>query len=105
MLDHLSFLKEWREREDNNIEFLCLQFVVQENNFRQMEDFVRFGETYGADAVEFQRLANWGTFSDEEFARRNVMGTGHELHDEAVECLRSVMDKKWKIKIVQNMLL
>lgn len=77
---------------------------MQENNFRQMEDFVRFGEYYGADTVEFQRLQNWGTFSDEEFAWRNVLNPNHELHKEAILCLRNVMNKKWKVKIIQNIL-
>lgn len=104
LLENLSFLREWRKREDNNIEFLCLHFVVQENNFRQVEDFARFGEEYGADTVEFQRLGNWGTFSDEEFAWRNVLNPNHELHEEAVTCLRNVMEKEWKVKIVQNIL-
>ncbi len=98
------FIKEWRKRADNNIEFLCLNFVIQENNFDQIEDFVKMGEQYGADVVEFQRLQNWGTFSDEEYKQRNVLDVNHILYEEAIQKLKVVNAKKWKVEIVQNIL-
>lgn len=101
---NLSFIRKWRKRPDSKIESLCLHFVVQENNFRQIEDFVSFGEKYGADTIEFQRLTNWGTFSEEEFLRRNVMDPGHELYGEACSKIRAVMSKEWKLQIIQNIL-
>ena len=101
---NLSFIREWRKRADNNIEFLCLNFVVQENNFRQIEDFVKFGEEYGADVVEFQKLGNWGTFSDKEFRKRNIVDPHNDLYREACKRLKEVMAQDWNVKIVQNIL-
>ena len=104
LCSNLAFIREWRKRADNKIEFLCLHFVIQENNYRQVEDFVKFAEEYGADAVEFQRLGNWGTFSDEEFVKKNVWDVHHEACAEACRRLKEVMAKEWKVKIVQNIL-
>lgn len=104
LCSNLAFIREWRKRADNNIEFLGLHFVIQENNYKQIEDFVRFGEEYGADVIEFQRLGNWGTFSDEEFRQRNVWDIHHKFHEEARQRLQNVMAKEWKVKIVQNIL-
>lgn len=104
LCSNLAFIREWRKRADNKIEFLCLNFVVQENNYKQIEDFVRFGEEYGADVVEFQRLGNWGTFSDEEFMQRNVLNIHHKFYGEACRRLQNVMANEWKVKIVQNIL-
>lgn len=104
LCSNLAFIREWRKRADNKIEFLCLHFVIQENNFREIEEFVKFGEEYGADVVEFQRLGNWGTFSDEEFRCRNVLDINHVLYDEARQKLETAMAKEWKVKIVQNIL-
>lgn len=100
----MEFIREWRKRADNKIEFLCLNFVIQENNFRQVEEFLKFAEEYGADAVEFQKLQNWGTFSDEEFMQRNVLDKTHTLHDDVCRRLKEVMAKEWKVKIIQNIL-
>lgn len=104
LYSNLAFIREWRKRADNKIEFLCLNFVVQENNYKQIEDFVKFGEEYGADVVEFQRLGNWGTFSDEEFMQRNVWNIHHKFYGEACRRLQNVMAKEWKVKIIQNIL-
>lgn len=104
LCENLSFIREWRKRVDNKIEFLCLHFVIQENNFKQIEDFVRFGEEYDADVVEFQKLGNWGTFSDEEFMQRNVLDIKHELYEETRQRLKNVIAREWKVKIVQNIL-
>ena len=101
---NLLFIREWRKRADNKIEFLCLNFVVQENNFKQIEDFVKFGEEYGADVVEFQKLGNWGTFSDKEFKQRNISDPHNDLYEEACKRLKDVMAQEWKVKIVQNIL-
>lgn len=104
LCSNLEFIREWRKRADNKIEFLCLNFVIQENNFRQVEEFLKFAEEYGADAVEFQKLQNWGTFSDEEFMQRNVLDKTHTLHDDVCRRLKEVMAKEWKVKIIQNIL-
>lgn len=104
LCSNLSFIREWRKREDNKIEFLCLHFVIQENNFRQVEDFVKFGEKYNADVIEFQKLGNWGTFSDKEYKLRNVFDPHNDLYGEACQRLKEVMAQEWKVKIVQNIL-
>lgn len=101
---NLAFIRELRKNIDNKIEFVCLNFVIQQNNFRQIEDFMKFAEEYDADAVEFQRLGNWGTFSDEEFKQRNVFDSSHLLYAEACQGLKDVLSKEWKVKIVQNIL-
>lgn len=104
LCSNLSFIREWRKREDNKIEFLCLNYVVQKNNLKQIEDFVKFGEEYGADVVEFQKMGNWGTFSDEEFWKRNTTDPHSTLYWEACKRLKEVMAQEWKVKIVQNIL-
>lgn len=100
----MAFIKEWRKRVNNKIEFWSLHFVVQENNFRQMEEFVKFAEEYDVDVVEFQKLGNWGTFSDEEFRKRNVFDPHNDLYAEACQRLKTVIEQERDVKIVQNIL-
>ena len=45
------------------LEWLRMSFVVQENNFREMPEFVELGRRFFADELIFNQLVNWGTFS------------------------------------------
>ena len=69
------------------IENLTISMVVQENNFREMADFVRLGKRLGVDVVYFSRLVDWGTFEDAELRRRQVHGREHPYHAELIEVL------------------
>lgn len=55
---------------------ITLSFVVQQNNYHEMADFVSLAQGFGF-AVYFSQLVNWGTFSREEFRRRAVYLPGH----------------------------
>lgn len=69
-----------------------------------MGEFVEFAKKYGADVVEFQKLGNWGTFSEQEYLQRNVFNPNHELYKEAMSLLESIIHKENKIQIMQNVL-
>lgn len=60
---------------------LTFSMVVQENNFREMPAFVALGRRFGADAVYFSQLVDWGTFDDEELQRRCVHLRTHRCHN------------------------
>ncbi len=69
-------------REAWGIEHFRLAFVVQKENFREMPAFVRLAREVGANEVQFQRLINWGTFSDADYADKAVCLPDHPLHAE-----------------------
>jgi hypothetical protein len=62
--------------------------VVQENNFLEMPDFVRLGKRFKVDIVFFNQLVNWGTYPDEEYARRAIHLPEHHRHSEFVDLLK-----------------
>lgn len=99
---NLHFLCELKNSPDGKIESICLNMVVQENNFREMDDFVSMAEELGADYIEFQKFGNWGTFSPEEYARRNVADMAHEHHGEFMDTLHNVMKRSGPVKIIEN---
>jgi len=86
LLDNLAFVKELRAR--NEINFFGFNYFVHENNFREMKGFVEFGKSYGADMITFANMQNWGTYSDEDFARIAVHLKGHPCHEEFCEILQ-----------------
>ncbi len=78
LLDNLAFLSMLRSRDE--ITFLRLDFVVQDHNFQEMIDFIELGKKFKVDQVYFQRIINWGTFSKEEFEKRNIFDNQHPKH-------------------------
>lgn len=55
-----------------------LHFVVQKNNYQEMEKIVDLGEKYNADHVWLNKLENWNTFNN--FAEENVIDPTHKGH-------------------------
>ena len=62
-------------------------FVVQENNFAEMAEFLKFSLKHHATTVYFSALANWGTYSPEDYSRRAVHLPTHPRYGELVEVL------------------
>ena len=66
-----------------------LSFVVQQNNYREMPDFVALAHEFGFE-VYFSRLVNWGTFSEQDYTGRAVHRPEHPEHAEFIRILRPV---------------
>jgi MoaA/NifB/PqqE/SkfB family radical SAM enzyme len=86
LLDNLAFLAGLRAAGE--IQTFQLHFVVQANNYREMEEFAELGLRLGCDRVCFKQLVNWGTFPAPEFARRAVQRPEHPEHGRFLEVLR-----------------
>lgn len=76
-------------RRKKELERLSISFVIQKENFREMPDFVRFGQKLGADYIAFRKLNNWGFMSDEEFIPKDVYDERNEEHEAFVEILKN----------------
>jgi molybdenum cofactor biosynthesis enzyme MoaA len=87
LIKNIEFLSGLRLR--NEIPFLRLDFVVQDHNFREMEEFVLLGKKLGVDQVFFQKIANWGTFPEKEYQARAVYLPGHPDEREFSEMMNS----------------
>ena len=85
LLRNLDFIANLRAL--GAIERLFVNFLVQANNFREMPAFARLGVELGCDLIEFQRVENWGTYSDAEYRERAVHETYHPEHEEFLRVL------------------
>ena len=56
-------------RKCNDVAWFSLVFVVQAENYMEMEQFIHFAEDNNVDAIDFIKLDNWGTFTDQEFEK------------------------------------
>jgi len=62
-----------------------LHFVVQKDNYHEMEDIVLLGKKYNADRVWLSRIQNWNSFKN--FEEHNIFSTAHPLHTKYQEQL------------------
>lgn len=69
LVANLEFIGELRKR--GAIRQFVLSFTYQAANFREMPEFVEFGDRFGCDAIMFERLQNL-VFSPEEYAEKAV---------------------------------
>lgn len=86
LLKNLGFISTLRQ--DGPLTFIKISMVVQANNFTEMPDFVRLGRRLKFDQVYFSQLVNWGTFSEEEFARRAIHLPTHPRHSVFIDLLQ-----------------
>ena len=80
LLANLAFLAEAKIP-------LRLNFVVQENNFCEMPDFVKMAIDLGVYHVRFDALSDWGSWSQAELTSRSVHLPTHPRHPELLKVL------------------
>ncbi|WP_448192960.1 radical SAM protein [Azospirillum sp. sgz301742] len=80
-----------QNRQARGIEFIGLDFVVQEDNVNEMLDFVCLGVELGVDSVRFNMIRNWWTFSGSEFADKFVGSKSHPNYTQFLAALAAPM--------------
>lgn len=85
LIKNLEFIS--RIRQKNLIKDLCIDFVVQANNYKEMKPFVEIGKEYKCDYVAFKHIDNWGTYTENEFKQIAVHDPSHPEHNDFLEIL------------------
>jgi MoaA/NifB/PqqE/SkfB family radical SAM enzyme len=75
-------------RRSRKIRRFQINFVVQEDNYREILDFVALGKRLAVDNIWFQRLTNYGAFDERTFVKANVTSARHPEHAALLEILR-----------------
>lgn len=83
---NMEFLGGLRARGE--IKQLKMSFTYQIDNFREMKQFVEFGNRFNVDYVIFERLQNLGAYSWDEFRSKAVHLSEHPLHNEFLDVIR-----------------
>jgi len=72
--DNLQFMSELRQKHD--FEFI-IHFVVQRDNFHEMDKIIDLGVKYKADRVWLNKIEDWGTSND--FHTQNIWSSNSYL--------------------------
>lgn len=85
--DNLRMISELRQQD--KIQYFELRFCVQNDNWREMEDFVHWAEELSADKLWFQVLRGMN-------AAENIHDPNHEHYKEFVEQVKKpIFHQKW----------
>ena len=93
--ENLEYISELKDK--HGFRFI-MHFVVQKNNYHEMEDIVMLGEKHNADRVWFSRIQDWNTWGN--FSEHNIFDVQHPQHND----YRIQLDKLVKLnsKIVEE---
>lgn len=85
---NLRFLADLRQMK--KIRWLSLNYVVQQDNYREMPAFVRLSRDLGAvDRIFFSSVNDWGTWPNEVYLQKCVWKVDHPEFDNFLEVLRA----------------
>lgn len=85
LLQNLDFISGLRK--ERKISRFRINFVVQKNNYKEMEAFVQIGYQFGCDIVMFQKLSNSSNSGMRDFADRAVHESSHPEHGDLLDTL------------------
>lgn len=97
--DNLECMAEMKQR--HGFRFI-LHFVVQKDNYHEMEDIIMLGKEYGADRVWLNKIEDWNV--SDRFNDMNILDTRHPLHEDYKDKLTGIkpylgMEKKPIVEI------
>lgn len=73
---------------------LQINYVVQANNYKEIPIIVEKANELGCN-VNFQQIKNWGTFSEEKFAEKNIFSEKHNENSNFLEIMRKYKSEKF----------
>ena len=93
--ENLKYIQDLKDK--HGFRFI-MHYVVQKDNYHEMEDIVMLGEKYNADRVWFSRIQDWNTWTN--FSEHNIFDVQHPQHSD----YRTHLDKlvKRDSKIVEE---
>ena len=75
------------QKQKHGFRFI-LHFVVQKDNYHEMEDIIHLGKQYGADRVWLNKMEDWNVFDN--FDQMNIFSPEHPLHNDYQDRLEQV---------------
>jgi len=87
--ENLEYISELKHKHQFRF---TLYFVVQKDNYHEMEDIVSLGEKYNADRVWLSRIQDWNTWGN--FSEHNIFDNVHPLHKNYTKSLNRLIAMK-----------
>jgi molybdenum cofactor biosynthesis enzyme MoaA len=86
--DHLLENVRWLRQCIDQVAPECVlsaDFVVQLDNYKEIPAFIDLCQELGIDKINWQKMWNWGTWSQEEFLNKNIYRSDHPQYADLVQ--------------------
>ena len=70
-----------------------IRSVTQKTNCNEIEQFYDYCKQHDADRVEYCKLANWGTFTEQEFLEHDVLDNTHQQYQSTIDTFNRLKEK------------
>lgn len=91
VISNILFLDEQRKRFKYNFRII-LGFVVQNDNFREIPNFIHLAKSLNIDAVYLSKIVHW-TGAYDSFQEKNIFDPGHKNYNDLLEVLNNSLMK------------
>jgi hypothetical protein len=75
-------------RADGKLYRFKLNYIIQAENFREILDFVEFGNSFGPDFLHFSEIVSWPSTEKGYYKKQAVWETWHPNHQEYLKIIR-----------------
>jgi sulfatase maturation enzyme AslB (radical SAM superfamily) len=87
LIENVEWVKEYIESNGFRTK-ITADFVVQYNNYQEIPAFVDLCNDLGIRHINFQKMWNWGTWSQEDFDANNIFSKDHPEYAHLVEMFK-----------------
>ena len=77
------------QKQKHGFRFI-MHFVVQKDNYHEMEDIIQLGRDHGADRVWLNKMEDWNVFNN--WDQIDIFDTQHPLHTDYEQKLDKIKD-------------
>ena len=87
------------KREEGKIDFLAFNFVVQRENYLEMEEYVKMCFGFRADGIKFSQLKRIGEQSVEEFEQKNMFDSDGNMKPELEKVVQNELFRRPEVHL------
>lgn len=87
------------KREEGKIDFLAFNFVVQRENYLEMEEYVKMCFGFRADGIKFSQLKRIGEQSVEEFEQKNMFDPDGNMKPELEKVVQNELFRRPEVHL------
>ena len=86
-IDMLTALKFFQNKKQVLDFKFNARMIVQQTNYQEMIEFYHLCKSYNVDRIEYSRLVNWKTWTNDEFIMHDVLDQNHPKRSHALELI------------------
>lgn len=103
LIESCEYIIKWKQKNYSQMDIVA-NFVVQNNNYRDILKYVELTKRLGFDEISFQKVVDWGRWTDPRtgintFTEHAVWMPDHPNYNELIELINDPLLADAKIKL------